>query len=176
MAEMDPPFPYVGDFIEAQKDSPSGPKRAAVGFHAYVQMMFHCALASLSSPSDAKLLHPTEVDEEWLSSRTFVEAQEHAIRATNLIRFLATGPSTIPQIGLPFFQFAVLRTGLVHWAFFRSASLVMGGFSLDRRLFEEAWESMRVHAAILRKGQDALGLGEQRTLCYDVWIAATGMQ
>jgi len=176
MAEMDPPFPHVGHFIDARKDIPSGPIGAALGFLVYVQMMFHCALTSLSSPSDATLLHPIELDVDWISSPTFVDAQENAIRATNLIRFLATGGGTIPQIGLPFFQFAVLRTGLVHWAFFRSALSAVGGGSSDQGVIAEALESLKVHASVLRKGQAAVGLGERRTLFYDLWIAATGME
>jgi len=177
MSQLEQPFPFVDNLAAANRQDLVGPIGATVGLVSYIQLMFHSAIASLSSPSDGVLFNATEPDLAWIASPAYLVAQEHAIRATTLLRHLVTGSAgTVPQMMMPFFQYCVVRTGLVHLAFFRLATMASARGTIDQAVLTGAWENMRVHATALRNAQAALGVGEERTWWYEAWIQATGIE
>lgn len=66
----------------------------------YFLLMWHTAKVLLASPSEESIWSG-HVDVEWLSTPAFLEAQEHAIRATGLLRGVLSAGSKIEQLSAP---------------------------------------------------------------------------
>lgn len=73
-----------------------------------------------------------------------------------------------------FFQYCVVRTGLIHHVYLRSAFSVSSAPSDE--IVRTAKEQFLIHAKALRKGQKALGMGESRSWWYERWLAVTGIE
>lgn len=176
MLEMPPPFPNGVVAIVAQhKDLLGTPQGVTIGAMAYFMLMYYGINAMLSSPS-GELLWSGQLDLNWASSPAFVTAQEHAISATLLLTPIVESRGTMPQMSLPFFQWCVATTGLLHFAFLRSL-LELKQLSPDaEETIRMAREQLRIHAAALRKCQGGVGLGDRKSWWYESWVKATGLE
>lgn len=151
----------------------------------YLLLMYDAAQVLLSSPAD-EYVYNASVDLDWLDTQAFLNAQEHAIRSTALLQNVISSKEAWAQISAPFFQFCVVRTGLVHLAYVRMASAALAlsepgqaAAQAHQQLLREAKQQMDVHTATLRLGQlVAIKSNEmdqgQWSYFYRVWCAAIG--
>lgn len=185
VSEMPPPFPDgVVRLLEAEKDNFSSPKAIAAGAAAYFLLQYHAILTTLSSPSDS-VFFSGELEWNWVVDDAFITAQEHAILATQLIVPFVENKTTLPQMCLPFFQWCVVRTGLIHFYFLRwllhdatSASGDLDAAPPDNNkllTIETTRTQLMIHDSALRKAQGGIGFGERRSWWFEVWRATTGM-
>lgn len=96
-----------------------------------------------------------EIDERWVDSDAFVVAQEHAIKATEILVPLVEAAVTPWIICLTEFQWCVLKTGLLHRAFLVAAENIGKG---AESLAIAAQREIAVHSAALDKAHKATGL------------------
>lgn len=148
-----------------------GSERAILALNgAYFVLQYHAIMCLLSSPSE-EVIWKSAVDENWVNSPALVRAQEHAIRATEILIPLVTSSSTPPQMCLSFFQWCTVRTGLVHHAFILAAE--RGGLG-NHELVATARLHIAVHAAALRKAQGGIG-ADRKSWWYEAFTALTGI-
>lgn len=118
----------------------------------------------LHSPAESSLWN-SELDPVWLQSTAFVRAQESAVKTTEILTPLVEAQGTAPHMCLPFFQYCVIRTGLMHLAFLKAAE--RAGQS-DSQQAAEARAHIAIHSAALRKAQ--LGIGaERKSWWFEAW-------
>lgn len=68
-------------------------------------------------------------------------------------------------MSIQFFQYCVVRTGLIHFIYLRSALALPSIFSDE--IAQTARDQMLIHVKALRKGQKALGMGETESF----WVS-----
>lgn len=123
-----------------------------LGFAAYAYLTYHTAQVLLSSPSEEEVWS-TGISTDWMTSPAFVTCQTYAARATTLLSHTLNLPERIDLLCAPFFQYGVVRCGLIHHQFLRSA-LAAGTQSLgDVSLVRDAAIQLRIHRAALVAGQ-----------------------
>lgn len=127
----------------------------------YILLMYHAAQVLLSCPSEDVIWSAT-LDGEWISSGAFLKAQEHAIRATALLEQVIGAGISVQQLCAPFFQFCVVRVGLVHLAYQRIASAAVEALATtipdqqaqeQLQLLQEAERQVNIHTTTLFLGQ-----------------------
>lgn len=176
-AELPASFGGILPLALAVKDNFSSPQGIAVGTQLHLMLEYHAILASLSCPADAVFWSGIP-DREWLSSPAFLNALEHSIRVTELLIPLIEGPTTLPQMALPTFQWSIALTGLVRFYFLASllGHLQTGLVSdVDVATVEIARTQFMIHDAAIRKAQGGIGVGERRSWWFDAWCATTGL-
>lgn len=132
----------------------------------YTLLVYHTACIELSGPGIENWTDPTAIPIDWLQTPSFVVCQEHAIRATRLLRgFLKAG--YLDFVGKPFFQHCVCRTGVVHLGYWDQLTRI----SADPRvpLLRDLMEQVDVHTAVLGMGSSVQG---GRSHWHKVWEGA----
>lgn len=107
------PFRY-GDPLLAVLECVRGVLGTEVGCLAtsitFMMLQYHGIICLLCSPSDEVLYSRHLIpDPDWVGSEAFLKAQEHAIRATQLLTPLVNGTGIPPQFCLPVSLFSCLR-------------------------------------------------------------------
>lgn len=139
--------------------------------HGAHYMLFYLGIMCLlNSPAEACLWNG-EMDTDWLESPAFLRAQEYAVKATEILTPLVEAPGTAPQMCLPFFQYCVIRTGVMHLAFLRAAQLAG---KMDSQQAAVARAQIAIHTAALRKAQGGLG-AEQKSWWFEAWSSVVGL-
>jgi hypothetical protein len=131
-----------------------------VGLSAAVMLIFHMVHVMLSSPSDLDMWSPS-VPFDWIGAPAFLVCQEHAIRATALLRAVTHLSVKLDALAAIFFQFCCVRTGLVHHKYMLAAQaarvnvLAAGGQteSYYEPLIEQAAQQISIHTLTLEMGQ-----------------------
>jgi hypothetical protein len=149
------------------------PIPATVAALAHLNVLYHSAAIALCAPSEAALCKG-EADPGWFASDAFFEAQRHALCVSAILAPLAEPDGGISDLGLPMFQYGVILSGLIHLIFLRNLPGASIG-SIEFTAGADAAEQLAVHAACLRKGQAALGIGERRSWWYERWIQISGL-
>jgi hypothetical protein len=139
----------------------------------YTLVLYHTAHVVLATPAMGNF--PSSP--AWLATEDFVICHEHAMRATRLLqRFLDAGNAG--HVCKPFFQYCVVRTGLVHLDFLYHQQMSSGQSPLQALTADD------IHTAILYLGQTpgsgaggiaiAEGAAELETKShwFRVWLAA----
>lgn len=179
LSEMPAPFPTgILPMVVSAKDALATPTGLAIGGLAYFLLMYYAVSATLSSPAD-DILWSGKLDMEWVTSPAFLVAQEHAINATRLLAPIVQGKGTMPQMCLPFFQWCVARTGLIHHSFLRSlvqseATAIISESTADAIALAKA--QVALHTEALRKAQGGVGIGDRQSWWFEAWISVTGME
>lgn len=138
--------------------------------------MFHTLYVLVCSPFNI-----VDPDEGYTESTAFVLAQEHALRATAWLKFLLDLPANT-EFASGFFQFCILRTGLVHVSFLRA----LAGRHPGSSLVAEAQRHIRIHTLAFVAAQRGhewrkIGAGEMSreetrhlhlTYWYRSWLQA----
>lgn len=124
----------------------------------------------LSMPNERELWS-NEICFDWFSSSAYLLSQEHAIRATFVLQQLLEIGARREQFAAPFFQFCVVRTGLVHFKYLCGAETADIG---DRGegfndLLSQANGQLAIHTAALQAGQFGVLLDGEFTFWYKVW-------
>lgn len=178
MSEMPPPFPNgILPLVTASKEVLASARGISIGALAYFKLMYHAIGVLLLSPSD-DILYAGQLDLEWVKSSAFLPAQDHAIAATELLKPIVEASRTMPQLSLPFAQWCVTRTGLIHHVFLRSLAGTAGSMEVPgvSDAVKTAQGQLLVHASALRRAQGGVGLGDRKSWWYEIWTLATGLQ
>lgn len=155
----------------------------------YTLIVFHTAHVILASPGGESWADPMSNNRaDWLVTPSFATCEDHARKATRLLlQFLTVGNAG--HVGKPFFQYCVVRTGLVHlW----KAAVVIGLTEAEanqhavllQQQQQEALANMRVHSAILQLAHEqlapvaanndgaspSLDTNKSRSHWYKVWV------
>lgn len=153
------PFDYL-DNIPAKLTAALSAGNATVAMTlqaAQVALLYHATMCILFSAPEESVFRHT-VDERWVDSEAFVIAQEHAIKATEILVPLVQAAVTPWIVCLPEVQWCVLRTGLLHRAFLVAAENNGKG---AESLAIAAQREMAIHSAALRKAHIASGQGSE---------------
>lgn len=187
LGRLPPETLYDADQVISINNDPStvgGDLTQILATLLYTLVVYHTAHVILASPggdlNETCLTGNTE-SIDWLRTPSFLVCQEHAIRATRLLqRFMGAGNAG--HVAKPFFQYCVVRTGLVHLNYYKEMSLVADAAQLP--LLSAASAQIEVHSAILYLGQaqtapiggeeDSGQPSQSRSHWYKVWLEALG--
>lgn len=138
---------------------------------AYNMLDYHAAMCLINSPPE-DMLWRSEVDMTFLASAAFIKAQKHADCATQLLIPLVEASGTAPQMCLSFFQWCVVRTGILHHAFLQASRRVWEGAGAQD-LIETAKSRIAIHARALAKAQGGIG-ADRKSWWFEAWSSVTG--
>lgn len=121
---------------------------------AFLALAYHTAYCIISSPPETHRRRKS-VDEKWIHSAAFVEANDHAIKSTQILMALLEVPGLPDVVRFVEFQWCVLRTGLLHQAFV-DASEMAGEHG--HWLAAEAKSYIALHSTALLRAHEANGI------------------
>lgn len=148
---------FVSDKLATIKQAlseTSGPIGLDTQQAALLALAYHTAFCILCSPPDGHIW-TKQLTASWVKSASFVEANDHAIKSTQILIPLLDAPE-LPDVGrFVEFQWCVLRTGLSHQAFLYAAE--MAG-ERGRGLAAEAQTYIALHSAALLRAHEVNGI------------------